>query len=240
MKIKIKSNAYAGCSASQVFKDFIEANKGQWVDVETKCLFHDQYNTKQVRIMDSMVEAVQDDARVGMGRCFYCGATIERGKEEEHFEAMENKVCQGCRWFRDTVINTEYETHTNNVGQKISNTYKVYDKACTYKDGCKNMEHRKLGIDWFTESNTFFLKYPNGINFTQIDIKVKLGSYYVENSEYGYYRIHNCRKTIRFQYLNGKFFVEKYESLKESFHLDIPYAIETKLKQYLNGLKKEM
>lgn len=59
--------------------------EGQIIEVDTKYLFKDQYNTVPIpgvsatglRIMDESVEEVIDDERPGKGRCYYCGRTVE-------------------------------------------------------------------------------------------------------------------------------------------------------------------
>ena len=53
---------------------------GEWVDIDTKCLFENQYNTTEEcgnkRIFDGQIQKIENDARVGKGKCKYCGAEI--------------------------------------------------------------------------------------------------------------------------------------------------------------------
>ena len=53
-------------------RDWLIANEGQWIEVETDYLFNNQYNTAEYRICDCMVEAVRDDVRANKGKCRYC------------------------------------------------------------------------------------------------------------------------------------------------------------------------
>ena len=214
MRIKIVSE-YKSYISNPEFKKWLEDNAGKWVEVKTDYLFHDQYNVDKYRIMDNMVSAIEDDARLNKGKCNYCGALVEPGHEEEHFEDKENKVCEGCWWFRDR---------------------KGY-KECNYdKDSCTNMECRKSGIDWFTPENTFFLRYPDGFSKSDklIDVKTKFGSYYFEKSEGGYYKLFNLRKTIKFRYLEGEFILLEGNSYKVKKHLETPESVEKKVLTFLN------
>jgi len=71
----------------------MEQIAGQELEVETKYLFRDQFNTAPVpgvsekgfRIMLSDVEAVIDDERYGVKKCEYCGNQQKKGD-----------VCTGC------------------------------------------------------------------------------------------------------------------------------------------------
>lgn len=59
----------------------LEAVQGKWIEVETKHLFSDQFNTVPIpgvselgmRIMMESVEEIEDDVRIGMKKCYYCG-----------------------------------------------------------------------------------------------------------------------------------------------------------------------
>jgi hypothetical protein len=80
MKIKIKKNAYvfAGSYQSGGMRDFLKENEGKWLEVETACLFDNQYNTATYRIYDSMVEEIKDDVRHLFKKCKYCGSMVEK------------------------------------------------------------------------------------------------------------------------------------------------------------------
>jgi len=46
------------------FKKWIEENKGKWIDIDTKCIFDNQYNTIcGKRIFDTWIDAIKDDVR---------------------------------------------------------------------------------------------------------------------------------------------------------------------------------
>ena len=68
---------------------------GAWVDIDTRCLFDNQYNTTEEcgnkRIFDVDIKRIEGDVRLGLGKCKYCGAIVKRGEEEKHFAEMEAK-----------------------------------------------------------------------------------------------------------------------------------------------------
>lgn len=159
---------------------------GQWVDIDTNCLFDNQYNTTEAygnkRIFDGDIRKIEDDVRLGLGKCKYCGAIVKRGEEEKHFLEKESKSCDGCFWYRDKVVSKKEpviekeetiedlpDGTQKRVCRKLVTTTEVFEKACTYGDNnygnktdCTNKECRKYGIKWFTPDNCYFLRYPNG------------------------------------------------------------------------------
>lgn len=222
-------------------------NSGEWVNIDTSCLFHDQYNTEDgKRIFDNDISRIVDDERPGMGRCKYCGALVKRGEEETHFQEKEKKGCSGCFWQRDRVKDREVKSSVQFQGCKkitVKTTVEKIEKVCSYGEsnkntsGCALKECRRMGIDWFTPDNTFFLKYPDGFSsIPEIDklemrgfvfddrrlnaeYHKKLGSYTLtallsyENgkaSGISAYRIANCRRWYVFRYENGELFTNKY------------------------------
>jgi len=125
MKILIKKNAYLFAShrTPQSFTDAIKKLEGKWVEVEIEHLFNNQYNTKELRIYDSMVEAVKDDARINKGKCGYCGTMLNRGEVcTKHAECSNYSI----EWFTP------------------ENTYFL-----KYPDGVKVYPHQFLSIDAF-------------------------------------------------------------------------------------------
>lgn len=102
MQIVMKSNAAdlyrarvglgEGAGNSRWY-DTLKQIEGKTLDVETDCLFQDQYNTAPVpgvsehglRIFDYAVERVIDDARCDKMRCNWCGKTNDKGE-----------VCPSC------------------------------------------------------------------------------------------------------------------------------------------------
>lgn len=222
---------------------------GEWVEIETACLFHDQYNTKDKRIFDKDIKRIVDDVRPGLGKCRYCGKLVKHGEENRHFEEMEKRPCSKCWWYQDRLISStkqkpivERTTSENGetVTRKTVTTVSQYEKVCTYKGkygNCTNSECRRMGIDWFTPENTFFLKYPDGfdsipevdklaargfvVNERTIDAPYfkKIGSYtllallsYEDGKATGIraYRLYNCRRDYTFRYENGELFIDKY------------------------------
>lgn len=74
---------------NQAWYEMLQKVQGKTLRVETKYLFHDQYNTapipgvssRGIRIMQESVERVLDDTRQGKARCQWCGKTVPwRGK----------------------------------------------------------------------------------------------------------------------------------------------------------------
>lgn len=151
---------------------------GEWVEINTKHLFNNQYNTTDgKRIFDGQILKIEDDARVGKGVCRYCGKIVVKGEEEQHFwERENNSSCDKCFWYRDNLIDRhedkEDNTITNDDGtitvQTVRKVVKTYVKKCKYHNdhhtnvNCTNKECRAYGITWFTPDNTFFMQFPDG------------------------------------------------------------------------------
>lgn len=222
-------------------------NSGEWVNIDTSYLFHNQYNTEDGRlIFDKDISRIVDDERPGMGRCKYCGALVKRGEEEKHFQEREKKGCSGCFWQRDRVKDRKIENSVQSqVCEKITvrTTVEKIEKVCSYGEsnentsGCTLKECRRMGIEWFTPENTFFLKYPNGFSsIPEVDkLKIrgfaindhtvnaeyfkKIGSYtltallsYEDGKAAGIkaYRLYNCRRDYTFRFENGELFTDKF------------------------------
>jgi hypothetical protein len=50
--------------AHENFKNWIKENQGKWIEIDTKFLFSNQYNTKSgFRIYDIMIDKIKDDKR---------------------------------------------------------------------------------------------------------------------------------------------------------------------------------
>ena len=94
MKIKIKKNAsklylnpkYLGYYPfSRSYYNQLKMIDGKIIEVDTKYLFRNQFNTVPIkdvskfgmRIMDYCVDKVINDKRIGMMRCQYCGKTVK-------------------------------------------------------------------------------------------------------------------------------------------------------------------
>ncbi len=208
---------------------------GKWAEIDTRYLFHNQYNTIEgKRIFDSEILRVVDDVRGGYGRCRYCGAMIRRGEEEKHFNEREKAGCNNCFWWYDRVTDRQTTTKTemyNNEKVRVRKTIEKLEKACRYAEnspetsGCTLKECRRMGIDWFTPENTFFLKFPDGFSplpvidrlgaagfsvesrFLNATYHKKIGSYtlqaslvYTDGKPYGveFFRLYNSRIDYRF------------------------------------------
>lgn len=111
MQIKIRTNNTCGSwSRSKEVEAFFKENAGKWVNVETDCLFTNQYNTARIRVMDRDVEAVRDDARIGKGKCKYCGRLVNAGEECTHHTDCAK---YGIEWF--TTENTFFIKYPNGI-----------------------------------------------------------------------------------------------------------------------------
>lgn len=222
---------------------------GELVEIDTTFLFTNQYNTKDgKRIFDRDISRIVGDVRHGLGKCRYCGALVKKGEEEKHFSEQENKGCEGCFWYQNRFITSksnppEIEKTTNENGETITRktvtTVSQYEKVCTYKEkygGCTHKECRRMGIEWFTPENTFFLRYPNNFplikieelkkykfeilsNMSNAQYYKKIGSYtlsallvYENGNPIGCeaYRLYNCRRDYTFRFENGELFTDKY------------------------------
>ena len=101
MKIIIKKNAaslYASSANDHIYNSEwlskLKAIEGKIIEVETKHLFKDQYNTVTIpgvseqgmRIMDQSVEEVIGNVRIGKAKCRYCFNVID----------SEETVCSSC------------------------------------------------------------------------------------------------------------------------------------------------
>lgn len=245
---------------------------GEWVEIDTACVFHDQYNTTDnKRIFDKDISRIVDDVRNGLGRCKYCGAIIRKGEEEKHFSEMESKPCSGCFWQRERVVSRKVERGvqiTGNERTTIKTTVETLENVCSYKErypeaGCTNCEHRRMGIDWFTPKNTFFLRYPDGFSsipevdklktrgFVFDDHRLnaeyckKLGSYtleavlsYTDGKATGisYYCIWNSRRHYNFRYEDGVLYCDKYAFgwRKVKTLEGVPYSVMAAVKAICN------
>ena len=74
------------------FEAMLKAVEGQWLEVETDHLFSDQFNTAPIpgvsenglRIMVSDIVEIEDDARIGVVKCNWCG-----GYDHDHDGACD-------------------------------------------------------------------------------------------------------------------------------------------------------
>jgi hypothetical protein len=87
VKIVIRGKISRGHFTASGWYGKMERIRGKTVEVETKYLFRDQFNTVPIRgvsesglrIMMKDVERIIDDARIGRSRCGWCGEHFESG-----------------------------------------------------------------------------------------------------------------------------------------------------------------
>ena len=238
---------------------------GEWVEIDTNCLFENQYNTTEEfgnkRIFDGQIQKIENDARINKGKCKYCGAIVEKGHEEDHFIEMEEKkkLCsmdeletKSCFWkskdyLGERKIKNESRTEIIDGVAKTIEVKTIEQKwipYCSHKEkygGCTHDKHREFGIEWFTEKNCFFLKYPNGfeqftlsdwakgswmvnhynnLKFVNLSYSKMLGSYSLEmeitedRKHVKMFTLWNSRNRFRFQYVNGEYIV--FDGIKNS------------------------
>lgn len=170
MKILIRKNAGKEYSHDD-YNETLKKLRGAWVEVDTKFLFSNQYNVKgyDLRVYDSDIDAVQDDARRGLVKCGYCGAQFySMDALQAHYAEEEQSAhnCAACRDFVKRCIDIKHDRkeETDADGNRIvTNTTKyIYGNACRWETGCNKLEHRNHKPFVFGPDNTYFLKYPNG------------------------------------------------------------------------------
>jgi len=166
MQVRIRKNAFVStCGIHQSFKkefaQFIKDNEGVWLDVDTECLFSNQYNVSGYRVMDSHIDAVKDDARIGKGKCIYCGKLVNEGDECTHSEECTK---YGIDWF--TAKNTAFIAHPNGLPLVVH---------------CKCEDEKKFGsfvLEQFSGALNFYRLRNNRSKF---EFKYCNGYFYMEN-----------------------------------------------------------
>ena len=92
------------------WKAMLKKIEGTWVVVETAHLFDNQFNTAPIpgvsesglRLMIEDVEMIEDDVRIGLFKCGYCGHSHNRTKECE-------KCNNGSEYTQPLVDGVRYE-----------------------------------------------------------------------------------------------------------------------------------
>lgn len=123
MRIKIKNNVFAKYSINYAEK--LRKIDGQWVEVDTKYLFTDQFNTIPIegitefgmRIYAVDVEEIENDERIGRSKCGYCGCT-----------AITGEPCPGCKngkvymveFFHGTIRQPDMQEEVSRLLENIS------------------------------------------------------------------------------------------------------------------------
>lgn len=173
------------------------------------------------------------------------GYVYASNETREYFKRMAGK------WVTvetDYLFNNQYNTATHRVMDsqvsavrndarhnrgvcKYCGAQLTTGQICTAHKECK--EH---GIEWFTPANTFFLKHPNGLlqpdkeSLSIHDDRLKLGTYYLENyPSLGYYRLHNCRKTINFKFDGKQYWVANGIGYTAKNVLPVPVEVQSQL-----------
>jgi hypothetical protein len=79
MKVLIKKGGHLRGFSEMNWAKAMREIEGQWIEIETKYLFNDQYSTVGVRhasnglrIMEADVADIRDDARIGRSICRWC------------------------------------------------------------------------------------------------------------------------------------------------------------------------
>jgi hypothetical protein len=154
MQIKIRENAF--CSdCSKDFQNFIADNGGKWIDVETDYLFKNQYNVAKFRIMDKHISAVRDDARIGKGKCIYCGKFVSAGETCTNHPHCEK---YGIEWF--TAENTAFIAHPNG----FPSVKKISDDEPKF--GSFRLEHLDGSLNYYRLKNArekYCFLYVDGV-----------------------------------------------------------------------------
>lgn len=234
MRIKIKKNAYVYAEKSNL-RDFLKANEGKWLEVETSYLFNNQYNTKNFRIFDTMVEEIQNEVRHLWCKNKYTGSMVIVGEEENYLQQCRAKIrtaCEGCFWYEKTNIKRDKQEVQVDKNKSVETITTTWERKCSYKDGCTHEEPEKYGFEYFTPKNTYFLRVKNEAPFKALLEtwqEVKIGTYIVYSlPSLGCMRIKNNRKNIDFKYIEGLFYVGSL-GWRECKKLDVPDKVNKEL-----------
>jgi hypothetical protein len=116
MKALIKLNAarYGNQRGDKSTHEFLLTNRGKFVEIDTKNLFDNQYNAEGFRIYDNDIERIEDDARIGLGRCNYCGQVAKECEEhKEYFKPFDDaffiKNPNGVDAIKEVNINVDHK-----------------------------------------------------------------------------------------------------------------------------------
>ena len=105
MLILIRKRHYSGCNLAAKWAEGMNKVAGTWVEVDTKFLFSNQFNTvdgvgtdQGLRVMASDVEAIKDDMRPYRKICRWChnhsphvAKKCWKCGKEDHFERLTPK-----------------------------------------------------------------------------------------------------------------------------------------------------
>ena len=156
MYATIKKNAYIWADGSEL-REWLKKNEGKRIAVETKYLFNNQYNTKRYRLFDSMIEKIENDARVNMGKCKYCGTMLKRGQE-----CTKHEDCKkyGIEWF--TPENTYFLKYPEGLAvpkeERLSISPDAIKIGTYYLENYPSLGYFRL----YNGGKTINFKYANG------------------------------------------------------------------------------
>lgn len=178
--IKIRKVGHIYANNSEL-REYLNKNAGKWVEVETDYLFHNQYNIEKFRIYDSMVEAVKNDKRIGLGKCNYCGKIVKTGEtcntypneKQMTYEGKEQKCSDyGIEWF--TADNTFFLKYPNGLKHKAKRVLSIHDDCKRFGSyylesypelGYYRLYNCRQTINFKYKDGLFFVS--NGIGFNQ-------------------------------------------------------------------------
>lgn len=238
IKIAPLAYVYAGNKTQNLFKLLA----GFYLEVETDYLFNDQYNTKTLRVYDSQVCEVVGDVRSGWCKNKYTGKMVQVGKEAEYLQGEKAKVgtaCGTCFWYRKQQVGDTIRTKRETETQTTETEIRQYEKKCTYEKGCTHEEAEKYGFEYFTPENTYFLKYPNGINIQKserqtIKIDKNVSLEYVPG--FDVYSVFPLRQKLWFKWYGGnEFYIADSIGFKKVGKLPIGEARFKKILKLLNN-----
>ena len=182
MYAKIKTNASVfvnNYGNNTELRNFLKANEGKFVEIETNYLFNNQYNTEKFRLYDSQICEIVNDARINKGKCKYCGTMIDKAKGDTCCNKYENnedkaKNCKeyGIEWF--TLENTfflKYPRGLKAIESKEKNVGNNEIKIGTYSlEAYPSLDYLRLSncrktINFKFEGENYFVN--NGIGWSQ-------------------------------------------------------------------------
>lgn len=205
---------------------------GEAVEIDTKHLFNNQYNTADgARIFDAQISRIINDVRSGLGKCRFCGAIVRPGEEEKHCFEREAAGCEKCLWRYTRVSRQDVCVSSDGL---TKTTTRTLERGCRYaeefgENKCINDECRAWGVEWFTPENTFFLKFPDGLrDRTESDLLQhgflpgyfpgdfrfprKIGSYELSarcnDGKLAFYTVRNSRRQFDFRFEDGQLYVK--------------------------------
>lgn len=191
-------------------------------------------------------------------------------RDSDYKKNLESLAGKWVNIDTDNLFNNQYNTIEHNLRIFDGDIERIVDDArinkgnCGYcgnqlKAGEKCRKHNTplqaygidstpnecshYGINWFTEKNCYFIKYPMGFNHTEKFYKklrkesLKIGSYTL-NFDGEFFTLGNYRKSFKFKYDGINFILHGSCGFNMKRKLDIPHSALTKLKNVLtNGVK---